>query len=320
MSSPEGCLPPRELLRSLLREAGVHDALESTTLLGVSTCSVWAVTAGGQRYVVRLRLDGDAQMARKEGYLSELLRRHGAPAPVVLAMIANEHGVVTLSHRLPGIRLDRAMQTLSAADLWSAWRSTGAALRLVHEIVLPEAGEIVGDRVEPFPGGWARWVLEDLADDVRWLQAALGGAPVNLALLERVHAAAVDALEDAPVRLVHNDALPQNVLVAPGPDGWTCTGWLDWEFARAADPLWDVATLDFRPAGLVPSAFYEGYGTQPSEPQASIYDLLMATWRTRVELEYGSDWCWPPQQARINYLRELPRWIDRLAGRLGVRG
>ncbi len=320
MSSPEDYVPPPELLRSLLHAAGVHDAPHSVALLGVSTCSVCALTAGGQRYVVRHRLDGEAQMARKEAYLSELLRRHGVPAPVVLTVVADEHGVATLSYLLPGVRLDRAMERLSAPDLHGAWRSTGEALRLAHEIILPEAGEIVGDRVEPFPGGWARWVLEDLVDDVRWLLAALGGAPVNLALLERVHAAAVDALEDAPVRLVHNDALPQNVLVAPGPDGWTCTGWLDWEFARGADPLWDIGTLDFRPAGLVPPAFYEGYGRRPSEPQASIYDLLMATWRTRVELQHGTDWCWPPRQARINYFGELPRWIDRLVELLGVGG
>jgi aminoglycoside phosphotransferase (APT) family kinase protein len=319
MSEPENSPLPAELLQSLLREAGIHGPVESLFLLGVSTCSVWALTAGDRQYVVRLRLDGDPQLARKEIYLSELLRGHGAPAPEVLGVVADEHGVATLSTLLPGIRLDRAMESLPPHELRSAWRSTGEALRLAHEISLPEAGEIVGDQVEPFPGGWGKWVLEDLEKDVLWLREALGEPPVSLPLLRRVISASVHALKDAPARLVHNDAQPQNVLVAPGVDGWRCTGWLDWEFARAADPLWDIGTLDFRPAGLVPAAFYEGYGSQPAEPQASIYDLLMATWRTRVELEYGSYWDWPPQQARIDYLRELPTRIDRLAGLLGVR-
>ena len=107
--------------------------------------------------------------------------------------------------------------------------------------------------------------------------------------------------------------------VARGPDGWRCTGWLDWEFARAADPLWDLGTLDFRPAGLAPPFFYEGYGAYPAEPQVSIYELLMATWRTRAELEHGSHWDWPPRQARLAYLHDLPTRINRLADLLGVR-
>jgi aminoglycoside phosphotransferase (APT) family kinase protein len=163
-------------------------------------------------------------------------------------------------------------------------------------------------------------MTDSLADDLRWLQAAVGGPPVDSALVERVAAAARRALRERPVRLLHNDALPQNVLVAPGPDGWRCTGWLDWEFARAGDPLWDVATLDFRPAGLVPDAFYAGYGAPPPEPQASVYDLLMAAWRTRAGLQGEGGWRWPPQAARVAYLRDLPSRLAPLGGALGVAG
>jgi hypothetical protein len=81
-----------------------------------------------------------------------------------------------------------------------------------------------------------------------------------------------------------------------------------------------VATLDFRPAGLVPDAFYAGYGAPPPEPQASVYDLLMAAWRTRAELQGEGAWRWPPQAARVAYVRDLPSRLARLAGALGVAG
>jgi aminoglycoside phosphotransferase (APT) family kinase protein len=310
--------PPAALVLSLLRDAGIYDPPDPLTLLGISTCSVWRVTVGAHLFVLRYRLDDQPQLAHQEAYLSELLHRHAVPAPRVVAIETSDQKVATLSTWLPGIRLDQARTQLSTSDLSSAWRSVGAALRRAHAINLPVAGEIVRDRVQPFVGGWAQWVLADLANDLTWLQAALGVPSISWSHLEGVVAAAVAALAEAPVRLIHNDALPQNVLVTPGADGWYCSGWLDWEFARAADPDWDVGTFDFRPAGLVPPAFYEGYGEPPREPAASIYDLLMATWRTRVELERRSDWIWPPQQARIGYLRSLPSHIDRLAALLQV--
>jgi aminoglycoside phosphotransferase (APT) family kinase protein len=259
-------------------------------------------------------------MARKEAYLSGLLRGHAVPAPEPLAGAAGDHGVATRSTRLRGIRLDRATATLAGGARSQARRSAGAALRRAHELAFPTAGELVGDRVEPFPVPWGAWATDGLAADLRRLPAAGGGPPVAPALAARVAAAAPRALRDAPVRPLHDDALPQNVLVAPGPGGWRCSGWLDWEFARAGDPLWDVATLDFRPAGLVPEAFYAGYGAPPPEPQASAYELLMAVWRTQAELEGHGPWRWPPQAARRAYLRDLPARLARLAGLLGVRG
>ena len=155
--------------------------------------------------------------------------------------------------------------------------------------------------------------MADVIDDINWLQRTLGSPKVNRTRLEQVVVSAIDVLQEAPKRLVHNDALPQNVLVTQSPKGWQCIGWLDWEFARAADPLWDIGTLDFRPAKLVPPSFYEGYGWQPPEPQVSIYELLMAVWRTRAELEHNAHWHWPPQQARIAYLHTLPEHVNRLA-------
>jgi aminoglycoside phosphotransferase (APT) family kinase protein len=315
--------PPPELVRALLREAAIAESPQPLVPLGLSTSSVWALDVAGAAYVVRWRLDGDARMVRKEAYLSDLLQQHAVPAPQTLAAVAGEHGVATLSTRLPGIRLDIAIEGLSEDERPQAWRVAGEALRRAHEIAFPAAGEIVGDRVSPFPAPWGDYMMDGLAGDLWWLQAAVGGPPVDAALLERVVAAARLTLRERPARLLHNDALPQNVLVAPsatGPDGWRCTGWLDWEFARAGDPLWDVATLDFRPAGLVPDAFYAGYGHKPPEPQASVYDLLMAAWRTRAELDGHGPWRWPPQAARLAYLRDLPSRLAHLAGALGVRG
>ena len=310
---------PMELLQSLLRAAGIYHHVDSISHLGTSTNAVWQIKVGTQKYVMRHRQDGDEGLAIKEVFISELLRKHQVPTTEILATATSENGVATLCTWVPGLRLDHAIQQLSATDQYSAWHSCGAVLRLVHEIGLPHAGEIIGEEIKPFTQGWGTWVLEDVAEDIRWLQETLSLPHVDESLLERTIGAAISVLADVPTQLLHNDALPQNILVSPGPNGWVCTGWLDWEFARSGDPLWDVATLDFRPAGLVPSAFYAGYGQKPEEPAISIYELLMATWRTRAELEHGSHWDWPPQKNRLAYLSNLPAQVEALADRLAVR-
>ena len=149
-STSENQLPPADLLQSLLREAGIHDEPQSLSLLGASTSNVWRLRIADRQYVMRHRLDEDAQMAFKEVYLSHLLRQHDVPAPEVLAIITSEEGIGTLSTFLTGIQLDQAVKSLKDQDLQSAWRSTGQALRLAHEVSLSETGEIVGDQIKPF--------------------------------------------------------------------------------------------------------------------------------------------------------------------------
>ena len=87
---------------------------------------------------------------------------------------------------------------------------------------------------------------------------------------------------------------------------------LDWEFARAGDPRWDLATLDLRPAHLVPEAFYDGYGAHPGEPHATIYEVLALAWKTRAQLEGRGDWSWTPLPDRLAYLRDLTEHLARV--------
>lgn len=309
---------PHSILAGLFQSAGLSSAPQSIELLGVSTAEVWALTTAQGDYVLRYQPDGAMAAVHKEQYLSNLLAQHDLPASRVLATLATEQGSATLSTRLAGARLDQVLPTLGPPEQEAVWRSVGAVLRQIHGIALPIAGEIVGDRIESFPIPWAAWVLDDLPGDLYWLQQQLGFMMPDTHELAELVQLGQHWLANRPIRLIHNDALPQNILVAHSQNGWYCSGWLDWEFCRAGDPLWDLATLDFRPAGLVPTAFYSGYGERPAALHG-LYDLLMATWRTRAVLEHGASWEWPPPAAWRDYLATIQLHMHTLLGALRAK-
>lgn len=116
-------------------------------------------------------------------------------------------------------------------------------------------------------------ILRHLDRLARYQPAAPVGDELRAILLE-----AVPLLNRTPSPLVHNDAHPWNVLVCPTPNGWRCSGWLDWEYAWIADPTWNLMQMDLirrTDIGPTPRAFWEGYGGPSREPQRSVYALYL---------------------------------------------
>ncbi|GAB3411660.1 phosphotransferase family protein [Flindersiella endophytica] len=297
---------PEPLLARLVADAGLPCSCR-VDLFRVSSNDVFVVESeGGQRFVARVHGGGeDPGRLLKETWLHALLRRHDVPAPPILAAASCEGRSGTLLPWVEGVTLERVLVECSPTEQRAAWRAFGATLRRIHEIELPAAGEIVGDRVVPFSQSWGRWATASLASDLETILGQVGDHIDDPVLDELAEAAGHAVSLTAGSRLLHNDPLPHNAILSRGEDGsWSCAGWLDWDDARAGDPWWDVMKLDFRPAGLVPPAFYEGYGGAPDEARASVYDLLMAVWRAGATLRTGQRFDWPDTQAGIDYLMD----------------
>jgi aminoglycoside phosphotransferase (APT) family kinase protein len=57
-------------------------------------------------------------------------------------------------------------------------------------------------------------------------------------------------------QLVHSDYNPKNLIVAPGPGGWSVAAVLDWEFAYSGCPLADIGNM-LRFRAEIPAPFAE---------------------------------------------------------------
>lgn len=177
---------------------------------------------------------------------------------------------------LPGRRLDDWLAAgPPAAARRQVGEAVGRALAALHRVELSAPGRLVRAReVRPFeaePVGLhlERWLGEDRTG------AALG--PAGLAATRAAYEARRPALDGWETRraLLHGDPSPGNVLV----DEAGAVGWLDWEWARAGDPAWDLAVLlgrDHPGDAAWGEGVEAGYGALPPPARREAYELLLA--------------------------------------------
>ena len=120
---------------------------------------------------------------------------------------------------------DDLLAVTPLAEGWGPWEGTGAAPHPSWGLALTAVGtDVPGERGE----GWL----------ARLAASPVGDAPFRAAL------AALTEVADTytgPRRLVHGDLLNRNVLVTDD----RITGVFDWGCGRWADPIYELALLDF---------------------------------------------------------------------------
>jgi aminoglycoside phosphotransferase (APT) family kinase protein len=305
MEGAMSAVPDAELLRAVLSVAGVGGAIANLRVLDHSSNLVARVEVDGRRYVYReYRHPEDGERPAKERWLHGMLAERGVPVARILGLVDRGAEAAALLEWRPGVSLSEVPDP-------SAWRAYGACLRRAHEIAFDQCGEIVGTRVLAWDN-WSDHMTADLTSRIDYLLA-----PYPL----RDHRLVTVAVEscrrairhDTP-KLVHNDASAWNVLVTPLKNDWECSAILDWEFARAGDPAWDLARLVFLRDGhyVIPGTFWDGYGSGP--PQSLLaYELLIAAWKSE-QLERAPDTVHEPVRVWLeDYLAELPSNLQRLA-------
>lgn len=191
------------------------------------------------------------------------LAHERVPMPEIL--YADSAGVVLgrpylIARWVEGVKLDDLLRDGGQDDIGAAGEAVGATLALLSAYTFPQAGFFAPDLsiAEPLPppaDACVAFVRESLADG---RPAARLGKELaqQLQALVAEHAPLLQAVDPTP-RLTHCDYKAQNLLVRQHNGRWETAAVLDWEFAAATSPLFDLGNL-LRYSDRLPRAFEQG--------------------------------------------------------------
>lgn len=270
----------------------VIDAMISRALPGKTGCR-WERLGGGCAnlsilirmeenpiYVLRVYLR-DKEAACRE---HQLAGRFGSQLPVPQSrFIGTEAGYdFALIDYCRGINLREALLGKEKADGDSLFYQAGVLLGKIQAHRFNTAGFFDRElRIKRLQNpDLAEFVARILTHPVVLATLPAGQKPVIAACFSRFAACLPD---DHTAHLVHGDYDPANLLVDEIEGKWQISAVLDWEFAFAGSPLWDVATM-LRYAHAMPtswtSSFVSGLQTVwrlPNQWQTSIHLLNLAS-------------------------------------------
>ena len=277
-----------------MQDAGLAPLATIVPLGRSSNRNLLVTTRAGDRLVLRRYVDKPGHSGlvrlRRERWASDVVRRAGAPVPLVFAFSEEPGAVAALLAHAEGEHLGDTVSLLAPHEAERAWRSCGRAFAAAH-------------RAERAVAGWGNVGISDPRASrgrYHFEQALehlgrLDRARPDLRPLDALRRAVLEAeasYERAPTALCQWDAHLWQFLVAPVDGKFVCTALLDWEDADFDDPDFDLAQLDgfrFASVGAVPPPFFEGYGRTPTSRLYALYRLERAAWILAAHAE-GADW------------------------------
>jgi Ser/Thr protein kinase RdoA (MazF antagonist) len=215
-------------------------------------CVLDVVLPDGRRAVAKSVAHPDR--ADAEARVLDAAHQAGVPVPRLVARDRGSPTVLVLERVGGGwLSHDRPAR---------AWAATGAAVRRLHAVAVPELAGFAGR------DGWEAGVGEMVIHWAPRAQAAGLGAHAVDATRAAVDRLVRSRSEEPPVATLHGDCVPIHVRLG---DDDEVAGLLDLGDACRGDPAWDLAVLTMRSPERLP-AVLDGYRA----------DADLRTWAARA--------------------------------------
>ena len=231
--------------------------------------AVWIVSSrSGDDVVVKFHAGDARRQLGKERFVYD--QAGAVPGLCVPRVLGFDEEAIVLS-RVPGVPLGAVVDQLSPEDLGGVSEELGATVRSLHGLGQPAFGYLLTWVHEPADTN--REYLTRTFEDFLSEWARQGGDPDLARGVERSVSERSELFDHCrQAALCHDDLNPANVMVEKRDRRWALTGIIDFENARAADPLMDIAKAGYYlfssiSERLPRSAFLDGYGGLPDHAE-----------------------------------------------------
>ena len=266
--APRRTLPAETLQRMVAAAFPRRRVVHAEPLAGGVRNANFKVELDGAPGAVALRVyEHDASLCAKEVDLHRLV---GGSVPVPEILYAEPRGLeggrpFTLARFIEGPSFLDLKRAGDREAIGQAARSVGETLAAIGRVRFEQAGWLGPGLAVGAP------LLEGRDAVPRFLDLCLAAEALERRVpaewRARVHRAAwrwaaeLEVVDD-DARLAHGDFSRRNVLLRPAGGGWEVAAVLDWEFAMAGSPLYDLGNFlryEKDEAPLVEPHFSEGY-------------------------------------------------------------
>jgi aminoglycoside phosphotransferase (APT) family kinase protein len=208
--------------------------------------------------------------------------------------------------RLSDLLLGRDRQTVGACAY-----AAGQTLAALHAVTFPHPG-FFGPDLTPQPQGdtegeeWRDYIAQCLTEHGRtWLGTERTEKPWQFVLAHQAEVATFPA----QAVLVHADYNGKNILMQTTPEGWQVAAVLDWEFAFAGSPLFDIGNFLRHEGDLPPD-----YAQEFERGYSAAGGALPPNWRRLARLLDLLNLCefLNTPHSRPGIVAEMIRLIDAL--------
>ena len=260
-----------------------------TELIGGSSPTFKLDLSSDIALVLKVYPDQNAAMPARDAFATGLLKDFAVPVTRYLLTDESKQKLpfrFAVTNYLPGVAAGTLKDHPDAASLY---RQIGSMLRSLHAIAMPAYGAFDAQGIAAPVASNAAF-MRRLIEGVLTQFAAMGPDSGLVTRLRRVVEDRFDAIVPHSQRAVfaHSDLHPNNVLAVEDADGrLRLSGLIDFGFARAADPVFDLAKCLFCSEHDAPGStahILDGYGKiDHPDPDGALwyYTLLhrMAMWR-----------------------------------------
>jgi aminoglycoside phosphotransferase (APT) family kinase protein len=242
-----------------LEQPTLHDLLQPA-FLGKQVASAQLLTAGycntnykinieglNESFVLRLYVR-DRNACQKDLDVFQLVHKNVPIPEIVYADPDGTHYPLPYSimRWVDGVLLSEILASGNIADITNVAYDVGATLAAISTCAFPQSGFFGPGLIiaQPFHGDVAAW----LAAIEHFLFKGRAGERLGVALTDRLWTFVTMNKEYlAPIEgiasLVHSDFKGINILVRQDQADWKVAAVLDWEFAFASSPLYDIGNM-----------------------------------------------------------------------------